>query len=106
MLKAAEITAFRQRLGEERAALERKDTQGGEDRRAVTPDRESPRLAQPHGRDAKLGHGRSDDVPTRAERLRIDSRDFGYCQECGEDIGRARLTLDPDAPSCLSRAKG
>jgi DnaK suppressor protein len=35
---------------------------------------------------------------------RIDQEDFGYCQECGEDIAPARLDVDPTALLCISCA--
>lgn len=35
---------------------------------------------------------------------RIDEDDYGYCQECGEDIARARLEIDPVATLCITCA--
>ena len=37
---------------------------------------------------------------------RIDSGDFGYCDDCGEDIAVKRLELDPTAQRCISCARG
>ena len=37
---------------------------------------------------------------------RIDTREFGYCEDCGEDIAPARLELDPAAQLCISCARG
>lgn len=37
---------------------------------------------------------------------RIDEGEFGYCQDCGEQIDRARLDLDAAVPACVSCAKG
>ena len=34
--------------------------------------------------------------------IRIDSHDYGYCQECGEPVGFARLQAQPQAPLCLA----
>jgi DnaK suppressor protein len=35
---------------------------------------------------------------------RIEENDFGYCQECGEDIAPARLEADPTVLLCISCA--
>ena len=31
----------------------------------------------------------------------LDDHDYGYCRECGEDIGYARLSVRPEAPFCV-----
>lgn len=35
---------------------------------------------------------------------RIDEGEYGYCQECGEDIREARLMVDPAALLCIDCA--
>ncbi len=35
---------------------------------------------------------------------RIESDDYGYCVECGDDIDLRRLQVDPAAPMCISCA--
>jgi len=42
----------------------------------------------------------------RAALARFDEDEFGCCQECGEEIGRARLEIDPAAPFCVDCARG
>ncbi len=37
---------------------------------------------------------------------RIDEDEYGYCEDCGEDIARKRLELDPAASKCISCASG
>jgi DnaK suppressor protein len=37
---------------------------------------------------------------------RIDDDEYGYCEDCGEDIARKRLELDPAAAKCISCASG
>ena len=37
---------------------------------------------------------------------RIDEDEYGYCEDCGEDIARKRLELDPSAAKCISCAAG
>lgn len=35
---------------------------------------------------------------------RIEEEEFGYCDDCGDQIATARLTLDPTATRCISCA--
>ena len=35
---------------------------------------------------------------------RIEGDDYGYCQDCGEDIAPARLEVDPTVLLCISCA--
>nr|WP_152501771.1 TraR/DksA C4-type zinc finger protein [Labrenzia sp. THAF82] len=32
---------------------------------------------------------------------RLDTKDYGYCVECGEDIAPGRLAVDPAAAFCI-----
>ena len=43
---------------------------------------------------------------TRIEQAltRMQNDDFGYCEDCGEEIGEKRLTVDPAAHFCLKCA--
>jgi len=38
--------------------------------------------------------------------VRISEGDFGYCEDCGEDIAVRRLELNPAATKCISCAAG
>ncbi len=35
---------------------------------------------------------------------RLDEGEYGYCQECGEDIAEARLEVDPAVLTCIDCA--
>lgn len=37
--------------------------------------------------------------------VRIDEGEFGYCAVCGDLIQRARLDIDPAAPTCVDHAR-
>ena len=37
---------------------------------------------------------------------RMDHGEFGYCEECGDEIAEARLRLDPAATRCVDCARG
>lgn len=39
-------------------------------------------------------------------RQRLDDGEFGYCEDCGEDIPEGRLRLDLTAARCVSCASG
>jgi DnaK suppressor protein len=36
---------------------------------------------------------------------RLQAGEYGYCLNCGEPIGEARLALDPAAAFCISHAR-
>lgn len=42
----------------------------------------------------------------QAALARINSDEFGYCVECGDDIAKERLERAPAAPKCLSCTRG
>ncbi|WP_338551028.1 TraR/DksA family transcriptional regulator [Roseovarius phycicola] len=37
---------------------------------------------------------------------RMEEGEFGYCDDCGEDIAEGRLRLDPAALKCVDCARG
>lgn len=43
-------------------------------------------------------------VQIQAALRRMDEGEYGYCQECGEDIPEARLMVDPAALLCIDCA--
>ncbi|WP_292288065.1 TraR/DksA C4-type zinc finger protein [Marivita sp.] len=42
----------------------------------------------------------------RAAIARLEEGEFGYCEDCGEDISPKRLELDPTVTRCISCASG
>lgn len=54
-------------------------------------------LAQARRREASLKR-------IEATLARLDSEDYGYCIECGDDIVTKRLELDPTALTCIDCA--
>ena len=42
----------------------------------------------------------------QAALARLDEGEFGYCEDCGEEIAPGRLRLDPAATRCVSCASG
>jgi len=53
----------------------------------------------------ETGHQRRQKlVQIDAALQRIERNNYGYCQECGEDIAAARLSADPSALLCIGCA--
>ena len=42
----------------------------------------------------------------RSALVRIDEGEFGFCEDCGDDIAPKRLELDPAAAKCIGCARG
>ncbi len=38
--------------------------------------------------------------------VRVDEEEFGYCEDCGDDIPSDRLRINPTTPRCVSCAQG
>ena len=57
---------------------------------------------------AKAQQQRRDTETTRltAALQRIETGEFGYCEDCGDDIAPKRLELGPAATRCISCASG
>jgi RNA polymerase-binding transcription factor len=57
---------------------------------------------------AKAQQARRDTQTLRlnAALARIEQGEFGYCEDCGEDIAPKRLELDPSVTKCIACASG
>ena len=113
MLNAALIATFRERLEKERASSMKEDAESADDRGTVVLVQQS--VGRLSRMDAIQRQAMAEASQRRraARRRRIDAAltrieegEFGYCQECGEDIAPARLELDPTVPTCVSCARG
>ncbi|WP_422073649.1 TraR/DksA family transcriptional regulator [Tranquillimonas rosea] len=89
------------------AALDEEDRRGGEGQRPVELDQQSMgRLSRMDALQqqalAQAGQRRRDAMRTRlqAARRRIESGEFGYCTECGDEIAEDRLAFDPTILRC------
>ncbi|SLN75702.1 TraR/DksA C4-type zinc finger protein [Roseisalinus antarcticus] len=103
---------YRPRLAAERAELEASSAATGADRRPVELDQQS--VGRLSRMDALQGQAMAKGMEARrAGRLRaiaaalarIDAAEFGFCDECGDFIGFARLDLDPCAARCTGCAR-
>ena len=108
-----DFARYKTRLLEERDALLNEEDDAAEDRGTVTLDQQSvgrlsrmdalqrQAMAQATSRRRQMRLTRID-----AALQRLDEDEFGYCQDCGEDIPPARLDLDVTATLCVSCARG
>jgi DnaK suppressor protein len=113
MPNVAEIEEFQNRLRQERIALEKEDALGAEDRGTVQLDQQSVgRLSRMDALQRQaMAEATQRRRQTRRRRIdaalqRIEDGEFGFCQDCGEEIPLARLNLDPTVLVCVSCAQG
>ena len=113
MLNVAEIAEFRRALLEEQESLRKEDVAGASDRSPVKLDQQAVgRLSRMDAMQQQaMAQASSRRRAGRIQRIdaalkRIDEDEFGYCQDCGEEIGKARLQLDPTLPTCVACARG
>ncbi len=55
---------------------------------------------------AQAARRQTETTRLRAALVRIDEGEFGYCEDCGDDIAPKRLELDPAAAKCIACARG
>lgn len=100
-------------LNEELTAMDREDALGADDQKTVTLDQQS--VGRLSRMDAMQRQAMAQALARRragrrrrilAALRRIEEDEFGYCQDCGDDIASGRLELDPTVSLCLSCAKG
>ena len=105
--------AFRALIESRLDELARGDTLGREGQATVELDQQSiGRLSRQDALQsqamAKATHARRQLEATRlrAALARLEEGEFGYCEDCGDEIAEARLRLDPAATRCVDCAKG
>ncbi|WP_040604212.1 TraR/DksA C4-type zinc finger protein [Sagittula stellata] len=107
------VPAFRQDIGRRLAELDQEDVLGERSQRVVELDQQS--VGRLSRQDALLNQSMAKATQARrntyrralqAALRRIEEGEFGYCADCGEDIDRARLELEPTVLRCMSCARG
>lgn len=103
---------FRERLDQEASELRSQEAMTEADRAPVELDQVSvgrlarmdamqvQAMAQAQSR-RRIGRLRAIELALK----RMDEDEFGWCQDCGEEIPVARLDLDPCAANCVSCAR-
>lgn len=104
---------FRALLNQANKDLNAQDSLGKEGQKTVILDQQSVgRLSRMDALQqqamAKAHQGRRDLMQAKiaAALQRLDTDEFGFCTECGDDIPIKRLELDPTTPLCVSCASG
>ncbi|MEM6587980.1 MAG: TraR/DksA family transcriptional regulator [Pseudomonadota bacterium] len=109
----AELTAFRKLIQTRLSELAAEDDLGLSGQATVALDQQAVgRLSRMDALQnqamAKATGARRQAERTRllAALTRMDEGEFGYCEECGDDIAPRRLRLDPSARQCVDCARG
>lgn len=55
---------------------------------------------------AQAARRQTEKTRLNAALARMNEGEYGYCEDCGEDIAAARLELDPAAAKCIGCATG
>ncbi|MCK8462564.1 TraR/DksA family transcriptional regulator [Aliiroseovarius sp. S1339] len=112
-MNETQIQSFRKQLMDTLDALDRGDARGAAGQRTVELDQQAVgRLSRMDALQnqamAKATGARRAAQRTRIQAAfsRMDEGEFGYCEDCGEDIPSGRLDLDPCATKCVSCAIG
>ncbi|MEB8388619.1 TraR/DksA family transcriptional regulator [Rhodobacteraceae bacterium KMM 6894] len=103
---------FRTRIARDLAALDAGDDLGADGQAIVTLDQQAVgRLSRMDAlQDQAMAKAQANRRAVQRKRLeaalaRIEDGEFGYCEDCGDDIAPARLELDPAAQLCISCAR-
>lgn len=109
----SELHRFRSQIEARLAALDEENALGRDGQGVVQLDQQSVgRLSRMDALQnqamAKATQARRDAEARRltAALARMDEGEYGYCEDCGEEITRGRLELDPAATRCISCATG
>lgn len=112
-MNETEIARFTARLQEELKELDLDDARGEEGQKVVELDQQA--VGRLSRMDALQNQAMAKATGARRAALRqrilmalarIDEDEFGYCEDCGDEIAIGRLELDPSAPKCVSCASG
>jgi len=109
----SDLERYRARIDARLAEIDEEDVRGREGQATVALDQQAVgRLSRQDALQAQAmaqaTHARRDIERRRLRAAldRIDEDEFGYCEECGEEIAPARLGLDPGTTRCISCASG
>ncbi|MET4102032.1 DnaK suppressor protein [Roseovarius sp. MBR-78] len=112
-MKDSDIARFRDQIETRLAEIDAEDALGRSGQATVELDQQAiGRLSRQDALQsqamARATHVRRD-VERRRLRAaleRIREGEFGYCEDCGDEIAQARLALDPGVTRCISCANG
>lgn len=111
MLSEQQLAEFHARLISEQQRLQLESVQAEQSSATVVLDQQS--VGRLSRIDAMQAQAMAQELARRRARQlleiaaalrRIDSDDYGYCQECDEPISPARLSINPASRYCLNCA--
>ncbi|MDZ7709805.1 MAG: TraR/DksA C4-type zinc finger protein [Roseovarius sp.] len=112
-MKETEIARYRARIEARLSEIDAEDALGRSGQATVELDQQAiGRLSRQDALQsqamARATHARRDIERRRlrAALERIRDGEFGYCEDCGEEIAEGRLALDPGTTRCISCATG
>ncbi|MDJ0951190.1 MAG: TraR/DksA C4-type zinc finger protein [Alphaproteobacteria bacterium] len=109
--KDLDLTAIRRTLERERDDLQEMSAAAADERQPVELDQQS--VGRLSRMDAMQVQAMAQALEVRrqgrlrrimAALARLDDGDFGYCEECGEEIPAKRLEIDPVSERCVDCA--
>ena len=112
-MNTAQLQEFRDLIAERLAQLNIEDALGDSGQATVELDQQA--VGRLSRMDALQNQAMAKATGARrqAERVRLqaafarmDEDEYGYCEDCGEEIAAGRLRLDPAAVRCVECAKG
>jgi len=112
-MNETELNQMRALITARLAEIDEQDSLGSDGQSVVTLDQQS--VGRLSRMDALQNQAMAKAQQTRRdiERKRLahalramDEGEYGYCEDCGEDIPLPRLQLDPGATRCVSCASG
>lgn len=112
-MNASEITRFSSLIRDRMAEIETENRLGKGAQAVVELDQQSvgrlSRMDALQNQAMALAQQARRDIQMRrlkAALVRIERGEFGYCQDCGDDIALKRLDLDPSVTKCITCASG
>lgn len=112
-MNEAEIRDFRALIETRLAELDDEDARGAAGKATVELDQQSVGRLSRMDALQNQAMAKATDARRAGERARLtaalarlDEGEFGYCEDCGEEIAPGRLSLDPAATRCVDCARG
>lgn len=112
-MNETEADQFRDLITARLTELDQEDARGRDSQSVVALDQQA--VGRLSRQDALLSQSMAKATQSRRDAMRsalkaalarLDDGEFGYCEDCGEDIAAKRLELDPTARRCISCASG
>ena len=111
-MNETELSNFRALIDTRLAELVEEDARGAAGKATVELDQQSVGRLSRMDALQNQAMAKATDARRAAERarltaalVRMDEGEFGYCEDCGEEIATGRLRLDPAATRCVDCAR-